>query len=96
MFVYYSVQFVIDNAYYKVYNIIERKVMCMPINYDKLFSLMEKRGIKKFDLRKRGLSPTIVDRLVKGNDVNTSTVARLCQILNCQPGDIMEYVEDNE
>lgn len=50
----------------------------MPINYDKLFALMEKKGIKKYDLRKMGISPTIVDRLVKNTDVNTSTIARLC------------------
>ena len=66
----------------------------MPINYDKLFVLMEKKGIKKYDLRKMGISPTIVDRLVKNTDVNTSTVVRLCAILDCQPGDIMEYVEE--
>ena len=57
----------------------------MPINYDKLFALM----------RKMGISPTIVDRLVKNTDVNTSTIARLCAILDCQPGDIMEYCSDN-
>lgn len=66
----------------------------MPISYEKLFELMEKKGIKKYDLRKAGISPTIVDRLVKNNDVNTSTIARLCKLLDCQPGDIMEYVED--
>lgn len=68
----------------------------MPVSYKKLFLLMEQRGIKKYDLRKRGLSPTIVDRLVKDNDVNTSTIMRLCEILQCQPGDIMEYVKDAE
>ncbi|MBC8610792.1 Predicted transcriptional regulator [uncultured Ruminococcus sp.] len=66
----------------------------MPISYEKLFELMEKKGIKKYDLRKAGISPTIVDRLVKNNDVNTSTIARLCKLLECQPGDIMEYVKD--
>ncbi|WP_195542855.1 helix-turn-helix domain-containing protein [Massiliimalia timonensis] len=66
----------------------------MPISYEKLFELMEKKGIKKYDLRKAGISPTIVDRLVKNNDVNTSTIARLCKLLDCQPGDIMEYVKD--
>lgn len=63
----------------------------MPVSYEKLFALMEQRGIKKFDLRKMGISPTIVDRLIKNSDVNTSTIMRLCEILNCQPGDIMEY-----
>ncbi len=66
----------------------------MPISYRKLFTLMEQKGIKKFDLRKMGLSPTIVDRFVKNGDVNTSTIMRLCEILDCQPGDIMEYEPD--
>ena len=67
----------------------------MPISYKKLFDLMEQRGVKKNDLRKEGISPTIVARLVKNRDVNTSTIIRLCEILHCQPGDIMEY-QDNE
>ena len=66
----------------------------MPISYRKLFTLMEQKGIKKFDPRKMGLSPTIVDRFVKNGDVNTSTIMRLCEILDCQPGDIMEYEPD--
>ena len=66
----------------------------MTISYRKLFTLMEQKGIKKFDLRKMGLSPTIVDRFVKNGDVNTSTIMRLCEILDCQPGDIMEYEPD--
>ena len=63
----------------------------MPIRYDKLFLLMEKRRIKKYDLRKTGISPTIVSRLVKNEDINTSTISKLCKILECQPGDIIEY-----
>lgn len=67
----------------------------MGISYNRLFVLMEAKGVKKFDLRKLGISPTIVDRLVKNSDVNTSTISRLCQLLDCQPGDIMEYVPDS-
>lgn len=66
----------------------------MSVTYKKLFELMEKKKIKKYDLRKLGISPTIVDRLVKNNDVNVSTINRICEILQCQPGDIMEYVPD--
>lgn len=68
----------------------------MGVSYEKLFKLMETKEIKKVDLRKSGLSPTIVDRLVKNNNVNTSTIIELCKILDCQPGDIMEYVPDVE
>jgi DNA-binding Xre family transcriptional regulator len=66
----------------------------MPVSYNKLFLLMETKGLKKYDLRKLGLSPTIVNRLVKNGDVNVSTILRLCEILDCQPGDIMEYIPD--
>lgn len=68
----------------------------MGISYRKLFELMETKGIKKFDLRKSGLSPTIVDRLVKNNNVNTSTIIELCKLLDCQPADIMEYIPEDE
>lgn len=54
---------------------------------------MEEKGIKKFDLRKNGFSPTIVNRLVKDGDVNMSTIIKLCELLDCQPGDIVEYVD---
>ena len=66
----------------------------MAVSYRKLFALMERKGIKKYDLRKMGISPTIVDRLVKNSDVNTSTIIRLCEILGAQPGDLMEYIPD--
>ena len=64
--------------------------MKLKISYDKLFELMKIKGIKKIDLRNSGLSPTVVDRLVKNKNVNTSTIVRLCEILDCQPNDIME------
>lgn len=68
----------------------------MPLSYKKLFLRLEQEGLKKVDLRKKGISPTIVDRLVKNSDVNTSTIRWLCEILRCQPGDIMEYVPELE
>ena len=68
----------------------------MGISYKKLFDLMEAKGIKKFDLRKHGFSPTVVDRLVKDSNVNTSTIIELCKLLGCQPGDILEYVPDEK
>ena len=67
----------------------------MPISYRKLFELMEKKGIKKADLRKMWFSPTIIDRLVKNHNVNTSTIIKLAEILQCQPGDIMECVDSD-
>lgn len=69
----------------------------MPISYKKLFELMAKKGIKKVDLRnKYKLNPKTVDSLVKNRSVTVDTLMTLCEILSCQPGDLVEYVKANE
>ena len=69
----------------------------MPVSYDRLFGLLKERGIKKIALRtKYGLNPKTVDSLTKNKSVTVDTIMKLCEILNCQPGDIMEYVADEK
>lgn len=69
----------------------------MPISYNKLFQLMEQKGIKKYDLRnKYNINPKTVDSLVKGRSVTVDTLVTLCKILDCQPGDLLEYIPDDE
>jgi len=65
----------------------------MRISYRMLFDLMTQKGVKKSDLRKNGFSPTVINRLVKDDFVNTLTILKLCEYLNCQPGDIMECID---
>ncbi|MDY5498466.1 MAG: helix-turn-helix transcriptional regulator [Anaerobutyricum sp.] len=38
------------------------------------------------------MSPTIISRLNNNVNVAVDTIAYLCEILDCQPGDIMEYI----
>lgn len=65
------------------------------ISYRKLFKLMEQKNIKKRDLREKyNISPTIVNRLNNNSNVAIDTIMYLCEILNCQPGDIVEYIQD--
>lgn len=65
----------------------------MRISYQRLFNLMALKGVKKSDLRKNGFSPTVINRLVKDDFVNTLTILKLCEYLKCQPGDIMECID---
>ncbi len=65
------------------------------IKYDKLFSLLESRGKSAvYFLRQEGIHPTVMNKLRKNERVNSDTIDRLCEILGCQPGDIMEYVKE--
>ena len=67
----------------------------MSISYRKLFSKMQEEGIKKIDLRtKYGINPKTVDSLVNNRSVTVDTIMQLCEILDCQPGDLLEYVKD--
>lgn len=65
------------------------------IKYDKLFSSLEQRGVGATSyLRQQGMHPSVVNKMRKNERVNTDTINKLCEILNCQPGDIMEYTKD--
>ena len=63
------------------------------ISYQKLRDLMNEKNVKKRELREKyNISPTIINRLNKDNNVSVDTIMYLCEILNCQPGDILEYI----
>ena len=67
----------------------------MPVSYAKLFERMNQKGIKKIDLRNTyKINPKTVDSLVNNRSVTVDTIIQLCEILDCQPGDIMEYVKE--
>lgn len=66
----------------------------MSISYNKLFELMEQKKIKKYHLRQQGIHAVVMDKLVKNKNVDISTIDRLCRLLDCQPGDILEYIPD--
>ena len=67
----------------------------MAISYKKLFDLLEQKQIKKYHLRQQGIHAAVMDKLVKNKNVDISTIDKLCMLLDCQPGDIMEYVPDD-
>jgi len=70
----------------------------MPIKYDKLIALLREKGINTTKIRRENIiSQAAWQKLRTGTgDIDTRTISRLCKFLHCQPGDIMEYVEDEE
>lgn len=66
----------------------------MAINYRKLFQMMEQKQVKKFHLRQQGIHAAVMDKLIKNKNVDISTIDKLCKLLECQPGDILEYTPD--
>ena len=70
----------------------------MPMSYKKLFRLFEEKGITTYTIRKNNImSQSALTKMKNGTgSIDTRTIEKLCAILDCQPGDIMEYVPDDD
>lgn len=67
----------------------------MPIKYDKLLELMKQKGITSYTIRQNKIIGQATYKKIKeGGEIDTRTIAKLCELLGCQPGDILEYVPD--
>ena len=67
------------------------------ISYDNLWNMMKIRGVTQYTLiKKYRISPGQITRLKRNESVSTHTIEVVCKILNCQVGDIMEYIPDEE
>ena len=63
----------------------------MNLSYNKLWKLLIDKNLKKSELHKlTGISQSTIAKLVKGENVNTNVLVRICQILNCDICDIVE------
>jgi DNA-binding Xre family transcriptional regulator len=63
------------------------------IVYDKLWKVMKEKHITQYQLiRQYGFSTGQLDRLRKNGNINTYTLNRLCDILDCKLEDVAEYV----
>ena len=67
------------------------------ISFEKLGFLLSKKGKKWQYLRDCGISPGIVAKMKDGSGhTDTRTIQKVCEILHCQPGQIMEYKPVNK
>lgn len=68
----------------------------MPIRLN-LEAMMEKRGVSLTDLAGRvgiTLANLSILKTNKARAVRFSTLQALCRELNCQPGDLLEYLDE--
>ncbi len=65
------------------------------IKFDKLWKIMEEKGVSTYKLRENcGIDSKTVRRLKANENIETKTINKLCFALKCRVEDIMEYVED--
>ena len=65
----------------------------MDVSYNKLFKLLIDKSMKKTDRRlATGISPNTLTKLSNNEYVSMEVLVKICRVLDCDFGDIMEIV----
>ena len=69
----------------------------MPLRYKvDILESLKARGYSSYRLRKEKLlGERVIQQLRDKYPVSWEVITRLCELLDCQPGDILEYDRDN-
>lgn len=65
----------------------------MAVSYKKLWHLLLDRNMSKAALEKKaGISHYAMTKMGKDEDVTTEVLSKLCEALNCQIEDIVDFI----
>lgn len=69
----------------------------MKASYKKLWKLLVDKDMSKADLHKAsGLSSSTMTKLRRSEDVSMDALRKICVVLDCNIGDIVEFVSDEK
>lgn len=69
----------------------------MKVSYKKLWILCAEKEISRAELRKKaGLSSATFTKLGKNQEVNLSVLLRIAEVMDCNAGDMMDFIKENE
>lgn len=68
----------------------------MPIKYKiNIIEELKKAGYSSYRIRKEKLlSESTMQKFRNNEPISWDNISTVCKLLNCQPGDIMEYVDE--
>lgn len=67
------------------------------VSYKKLWKILIDKDMRKQDLMAVAkISTRTMAKLSKGENVNTDMLVKICDALNCNIADIMEYIPDKK
>ncbi|BCP57603.1 transcriptional regulator [Streptococcus suis] len=64
------------------------------ISFDPLWKTMQTKNISQYQLLKSGIDNKTLDSLKKNKNITLLTLEKLCNILDCKPNDIIEFIPD--
>ncbi len=66
----------------------------MPITFEPMRRLMQTENISYYRLANEGIDAQTLQRIRHDRPITTETLGKLCAIMHCQPGDLIEYLDD--
>lgn len=66
------------------------------IIYDKLAIILKERNMQWKDLCKCGISTNVPTKFSQNRTISTDTLDKVCEFLQVQPSDIMEWIPNKE
>lgn len=67
----------------------------MSVCYDKLWKILIDKGLNRTDLKEMaGISFNVLAKMGKGENVSLESLYKVCLVLDCNIGDIMEFVSE--
>lgn len=65
----------------------------MAISYNKLWKLLIDKDMKRKELKElAGVSQNVMSKLSKNQAVSMESMEKLCEALQCDIGDVMEFI----
>ena len=69
----------------------------MAANYNKLWKLLIDKGMTKTDLRmKTGMSTSTLAKMSNNENVSMDVILRICEILECNVGGVMDATKKED
>ena len=69
----------------------------MAISYNKLWKLLIDKKMSQAELRKAAdIAPNTMTKLRRDEPFNLAILGRACEVLNCDIGDIMEFIPESK
>lgn len=75
----------------------DKMCLSMNVSYKKIWKLLIDKDMMKKDLQKGvGISWATLTKMSKGEIVSTEVLMKICKVLHCDVGDIVEFIDSGE
>lgn len=64
------------------------------VDYSPLWETMKKKKISQYYLIQHGIAGKTIYNMKRNCHISTSTLEKLCDLLDCKPNDIVRFVKE--